>query len=270
MTYRQFLVFALAPGVAMLATLLIARTSAAGEPVAGQVRRAAAVVLGLAVGAAVYTTPWDGWMIRRSVWWYRPDSVVDTALRVPVEEYLFMVGMTLLVGCWTVLVALPPAGGPPEPLAWWRRPVAAAGWLLLAGCGATAAVLSPRALYLGSALAWFCPPLALHSAVGADVLRAVHGLRLRGMALAPLLWVADGVAIHTGAWRVGSAHTVGLAVLGLPVEEIVFYFLTSMLIVDTVLLLGHPQVRARLARGLMRAVQGTHRRVWSPVAPTRS
>jgi lycopene beta-cyclase len=255
MTYRQFLVFALAPGVATVATLLVARISAAGEPAAGRVRRAAAVVVGLAVGAAVYTTPWDGWMIRRSVWWYPPDSVVDTAVRVPVEEYLFMVGMTLLVGCWTVLVALPPAGGPPqplappEPLASWRRPVAAAGWLLLAGCGVTAAALSPRALYLGSALAWFCPPLALQSAVGADVLRAVHGLRLRGMALAPLLWVADGVAIHAGAWQVGSAHTVGLAVLGLPVEEIVFYFLTSMLIVDTVLLCGHPQVRARLARG---------------------
>ena len=118
------------------------------------------------------------------VWWYPPDSVVDTATQVPVEEYLFMVEMTLLVGCWTVLVALPPAGGPPGPLASWRRPVCAAGWLLLAGCGATAAALSPRALYLGSALAWFGPPLALQSAVGADVLHAAHALRLRGMALA--------------------------------------------------------------------------------------
>src|SRR5215475_10155394 len=89
MTYRQFLVFALAPGVAIVTTLLIARISAAGEPAAGRVRRDAAVVLGLAVGAVVYTTPWDGWMIRRSVWWYPPDSVVDTAVRVPVEEYLF-------------------------------------------------------------------------------------------------------------------------------------------------------------------------------------
>ena len=149
MTYRQFLVFGLAPGTAVIATLLIARIGAAGEPAAGRVRRAAAVVLGLAVGAAVYTTPWDGWMIRRSVWWYPPDSVVDTATRVPVEEYLFMVGMTLLVGCWTVLVALPPTGGARGPLASWRRPVCAAGWLLLAGCGATAAALSPRALYVG-------------------------------------------------------------------------------------------------------------------------
>jgi lycopene beta-cyclase len=249
MTYRQFLVFGLAPGVAVVATLLIARIGAAAEPAAGRMRRTAAVVLGLAVGAAVYTTPWDGWMIRRAVWWYRPDSVVDTVTRVPAEEYLFMVGMTLLVGCWTVLVALPPAGGPPGPLASWRRPVCAAGWLLLAGCGATAAALSARALYLGSALAWFGPPLALQSAVGADVLHAAQALRLRGMALAPLLFVADGVAIYGGAWQVSSAHTVGLAVVGVPVEEIVFYFLTSMLIVDTVLLCGHPQIRARLVRG---------------------
>jgi lycopene cyclase domain-containing protein len=56
-------------------------------------------VLGMAVVALVYTTPWDNAIIAMGVWGYDPALVWGITLGwVPLEEYLFYVLQTILTG----------------------------------------------------------------------------------------------------------------------------------------------------------------------------
>jgi lycopene cyclase domain-containing protein len=248
MTYRLFLVLYLAPGVLLAMAALGGRLRYDGAVLpAVMVRRGIPAVAVLVLAAVAFTTPWDSWLIGNSVWSYPAGSVMGTLAGVPFEEFLFMAGQTVLTGCWALAVSARPATAGTRTLQPWRRPVGTVLWLLAAAAGAAVAAVLPHALYLGSILAWFGIPLALQAAAGADVLRAARAHRLRGLAITPLLWAGDAVAIHAGAWTIGPAHTVGLGVLGLPLEEAVFFLLTNVLIVNSVVLVSHPQMHRRLA-----------------------
>jgi lycopene cyclase domain-containing protein len=52
------------------------------------------------------------------------------------------------------------------------------------------------------------------------------------------LWIVDRVAIGLGVWTLSDRHTTGLAVplLGLPVEEALCFFLTSLFVVQGLVL----------------------------------
>ena len=245
MTYREFLLAVLVPLLVAAAGLLVRRYRSAGAAARRRVRRGGVLVAVLAVVAMVYTMPWDRWLIQHAVWWYPKDSVLGTIGLVPIEEYLFMIGQTLITGCWVLSVA---SRGEPVlsvPSGRWRRPVAASGWLLVSALGVLLC-LHPHTLYAGAILVWFGPLLAVQSGVGADVLRAARPVRLLALATTVLLWIADDIGIRTGAWRLGAAHTIGLRPWGLPVEEALFFVATNLLIVDSVLLLDSPVVWRRL------------------------
>jgi lycopene cyclase domain-containing protein len=220
----------------------------------------------LPITALVYTTPWDSWLIRNSVWGYPPGSILGTVFGVPLEEYTFMLGMTVLTGCWALGQAVRASaasagaakaagtarpGGPRAPESGRNarlRVLAASGWLAAAVAGAVAAAVQPHALYLGSQLAWFGAPLALQAACGADRLRAARRLRLAGLATTPVLWVADAVGIALGAWHISPDSTVGLRVSVLPLEEATFFLLVNVLIVNSVVLWLDPLMSRQLGR----------------------
>lgn len=193
-------------------------------------------VLGMALVALVYTTPWDNYLVAHRIWWYRPAWVLGVNLGwVPVEEYAFFVLQTLLTGGWTLLVlrwsrdqAQPPAAGglgirrmsTLTALAAW-----AAGLLaLLAG--------PPRFTYAGLILIWALPPLALQAAFGADLL----WLRARALLLSlavptTYLILADAVAIRTGTWIINPRLSLSTRVAGFPLEEALFFMVTNTLVV---------------------------------------
>ncbi|GAA3804570.1 lycopene cyclase domain-containing protein [Streptomyces phyllanthi] len=260
MTYRDFLATVLLPLLLVVAALLAVRHRRLPGDLRAGVRRGLVTVGILTVVAVVWTTPWDRWLILHGVWGYPPGSVLGTVAEVPVEEYLFMVGQTVLTGCWTLYVTAgvpepPPADAP------WRRPAACAGWLATACAGWLLTTHQPT-LYLGAILLWFAPPLALQSAAGADVLRAARADRLRALALTPVLWAADALAIHAGTWRISETHTMGFAPFGLPLEEAVFFLATNLLVVDSVLL-----VRAATVRERTDAVVGRTRQPKAAIEP---
>ncbi|MGW1024839.1 lycopene cyclase domain-containing protein [Streptomyces sp. NPDC002577] len=243
MTYGVFLMTILLPLLLVVLTLLVVRHRSLPADERAGVRRGLMTVGVLAVVAVVWTTPWDRWLIVHGVWGYPPGSVIGTVVRVPIEEYLFMVGQTVLTGCWTLFVTARAPEPQPAKDAWWR-PACCAGWLT-AACAGWLLTTHQQALYLGAILLWFAPPLALQAAAGADVLRAARADRLRGLAVTPVLWAADALAIHAGAWRISDAHTVGFAPGGLPLEEAVFFLATDLLVVDSVLLVRAATVRER-------------------------
>jgi lycopene cyclase domain-containing protein len=263
--YRTFLAAVLAPQVAASAALLGARLAAGGPGRRRELRRGLVLTGVLVVVAVGYTLPWDRWLIVHAVWSYPAGSVLGTVAQIPVEEYLFMIGQTLMIGMWSLVVvsaagALSDSGAVSDADAvsdtgaarhTRRRALCGAAWLAAAAAGVAFAATG-RGFYLGAILVWYAPPLALQAAVGADALRRARGTRLAALAPTALLWVSDAVAIHEGAWRIGAAHTLGFAVFGLPLEEAVFYLLTNLLVVDSVILLADGRVHARLARRLRR------------------
>lgn len=196
--------------------------------------RAGAHLAAMSLVALLYTTPWDNYLVWRGVWGYGPDRVLGTLGYVPVEEYLFFVLQPLLAGLW--LYRLLPADA---------RPASnGARWTGTAVCAAmtvAGAMLLGReeGTYLGLILVWAAPVLALQWAWGGGAIWA----RRRAWALGTLvptgyLWIADAWAIRDGIWRISPAHTLGLSIGPLPLEEAVFFLLTTLLVVQGLLLLA--------------------------------
>jgi lycopene beta-cyclase len=276
MTYLQFhLVFIIPPLVLLMARL--PRASAVLGP------RACWTLPAIAVIALVYTTPWDNYLVYRGIWWYGPDRVIGAIGYVPVEEYLFFVLQPLLTGAWTyeVLVrsgwgragagrsrtATNQAGGegnasPDEqadtaagivlrsvflPLPTGGRALGIVLYLLAASAGALALTYT-RGVYLGLILVWAAPVLAAQWAfVARAVLRAPRAF-VTAVAVPTLyLWFADRIAIGAGIWSISPEYTTGLHLLGLPVEEALFFLVTNLLVVQGVLLFLDPHLVTRRA-----------------------
>ena len=46
--------------------------------------------------AVFYTTPWDSFIIKNGIWFYDQNKIIGTILRIPIEEYFFMIIQTLI------------------------------------------------------------------------------------------------------------------------------------------------------------------------------
>ena len=243
-TYLEFHLAFTLPPLAVLA-LLQGRTRERWWPLA------------LLVGIAfVYTTPWDNYLVARGVWSYPPGRVLATVGWVPVEEYAFFVIQTLMAGLWLRLFqARWPA--PPEPPGdgasgadLRARVVGTAVFLALSLAGAAMVVGAGHWLYLGLILAWACPVLALMWGVGGHLVWARR--RLVAVTVVPVslyLWAADWFAItQAGIWEITDATRTGAELFRLPVEEALFFAVTSLLVAQGLVMLETPAVLGPLAR----------------------
>jgi lycopene cyclase domain-containing protein len=187
----------------------------------------------LIVIALVYTTPWDNYLVATRVWWYNPELVVGITLGwVPLEEYLFFALQPLMIGLWLLLLArrLPV---PSENNGRSARVIAVS----LAGAIWLAAVIIlftgwQPGTYLALELAWALPPILLQLIFGADIL--FRHRRLVLLTIIPVtlyLGLADTVAIAGGTWTIDPAQSFGILLGGiLPVEEFVFFLLTTIVV----------------------------------------
>ncbi len=227
MTYWEFHLVFILPALGMLA-LLGWRSGA----VTGQ---ALAWMAGMSIVALVYTTPWDNYLVARGVWSYSPDRVQATIGWVPVEEYFFFLVQPLLTGLWLFLVLTrrPPASDRPPP---WLPPVIMAGVALLA-LGGAGLLFTDSGFYLGLILAWTAPVLALQLFVGRSMFWTHRHALLWAVSVPTLyLWVCDRLAIGLGIWHISDRFTTGIALVGLPIEEAVFFLVTNLMVVQGLLL----------------------------------
>ncbi|THE64176.1 lycopene cyclase domain-containing protein [Salinadaptatus halalkaliphilus] len=189
------------------------------------------VLVGLAV---VYTTPWTNHLIPAGVWWYGDGAVLATIWHTPVEEYLFFVLQPVLTGLW-LFQFLDVVDRPLEVSLRHRATgvagglvVCLAGWFLLG---------STTTYYLGWLLFWAGPILAIQWGFGLPYLREVWPMVGLAVAVPTLyLWVVDRIAIELGIWMISSTQTTGIALLGLPIEEALFFLLTNVFIVQGLVL----------------------------------
>ncbi len=193
-----------------------------------------AATAALAVVALLWTAPWDEYLVRTGVWSYGPDRVLATVGSVPAEEYAFVVLLVVLVAAWGLRTGRLPS-----------RPVVARGsrahgalaWIAVAAVGAGAVVAGGQLRYLGLLLVWVAPPLALQRAVAGDLLRPrLTDRLLLALPVAGWLCVADRLALADGIWSITPASSTGVLLLGLPLEEALFFLLTSVLVADGLVL----------------------------------
>lgn len=251
MTYMQFLlVFIVAPWLILL--FLTARDRRRGRQVPPCLRNLpvwAAIAL-LCLVALVYTTPWDNYGVATEVWSYPPERLVGITFGwVPLEEYMFFVLETLLVGQWLFFLAGRLPCPPPLPAKGATRALLA---LIAATWVASVAVLVlgwRPGTYSAILLVWFLPPLMLQVAVGGPAI--VRHWRLVLLALVPAsLWLGstDALAIGSGIWAISEEQTVGILFGPLPFEEGLFFTVTAMLIVGGLVAVQAEESLQRLPR----------------------
>lgn len=231
MTYGQVLLWFVVPPIILLLPWGLSGLRAYGV-------RGWWSVPAVALIAFLYATPWDNYLIWRGVWNSPPDRIVGRILHVPVEEYGFFVLQPLLTGAWfgVVLRRLRlqplPAGSNTGALAW--TGVLAAGIALWSRSGT---------LYLGTLLAWAALPLAGMWWYRGRWLR--RNLIPMAAAVIPptlYLWWVDRLALAEGTWFLSPDHTVGVSIVGLPIEEALFFLLTNILVVTGMGLFLEPSI----------------------------
>ncbi len=226
-----------------------------------------AIIAAHCIIALVYTTPWDNYLVATHVWWYHPELVTGVVIGwVPIEEYTFFILQPILAGLWLVFLARrltpPPATLKTANAGLWRwgsLALLAVVWSVAVGILMTG---SQPLTYLALLMGWALPPLMLQVAFGGDILR--HYRKLLLWTIIPVtvyLCVADALAIESGTWTINPEQSVNIFIGGLPIEEVIFFLMTNVMIsVGTTLALARQsQERApRSVLSLLNRLAGRH------------
>jgi len=281
MTYFAFLFWFLVLPLAVLALLTYRdKRSGARLPQGFSSWSPAIVVAVHVIVAVVYTTPWDNYLVANSVWWYDPALVTGVVIGwVPIEEYTFFVLQTTAMGLWLLLLArhLPLEGSPQFPANYEGATVSfmsegrrlrIASSLTLAGLWSVsvAILLSgwQGGTYLALILVWAIPPMLLQLVFGADILWSRRRLLFWTLASATVyLCIADAFAISSGTWTIDPAQSTGLKLGVLPVEEMLFFLVTNIMVTFGITLLLDKRSVQRAPRamiGMLDSLQKGHQK----------
>lgn len=185
--------------------------------------------------ALIYTTPWDNYLVATGVWYYNPELVTGITIGyVPIEEYTFFVVETILSGMWWWFLArrIPE---PTQPF----KPSKAGRIIAFSVLFAVWAVFtylfffgSEEWTYLSIILFWALPAIFPQFIFGADILWHYRKLVFIAVFIPGLyLSLTDIVALTDTTWSISKSQTTGVLFFGiLPLEEVLFFFITNVLI----------------------------------------
>ncbi len=198
--------------------------------------------------AVIYTTPWDNYLVATGVWYYNPKLVTGLVIGyVPIEEYTFFVLETILSGLWWWFLARRLSPAPASSSGFTKNKLVTYFsisllsflWLLSIYLFFFGDV---QWTYLSITLFWALPALILQALFGADILWRYRKL-VAGSILVPGIYLSlmDIVALRATTWSISPRQTTGILFFGiLPLEEVLFFFLTNALITfGLTLLLAH-------------------------------
>jgi lycopene cyclase domain-containing protein len=185
--------------------------------------------------AVLYTTPWDNYLVATGVWYYNPKLVTGLVLGyVPIEEYTFFVVETILAGLWWWFLARRLSQPQVEfksnrPLTYVSSSVLIALWLIFTYLFFFGAA---KWTYLSITLFWALPAILPQLLFGADILWHYRKLVFWAIMIPGVyLSLTDIVALKETTWAISPTQTTGILFFGiLPLEEVVFFFITNILI----------------------------------------
>jgi len=243
MTYFGFLIrFLFIP---IIVFIIITLVDTRNGKTAGGFRNGKAVWAAIAIHvllAVTYTTPWDNYLVATGVWYYNPALVTGIVLGyVPIEEYTFFVVETILAGLWWWFLSrrMPiPSGefNPNQRLIQFASGMLIVIWLIftyLFFFGDT------KWTYLSIILFWALPAILPQLLFGADILWFFRKLVFWAIMVPGMyLSLMDIVALKDTTWSISPTQTTGILFFGiLPLEEVVFFFITNILITFGITLL---------------------------------
>lgn len=196
--------------------------------------------------AMVYTTPWDNYLVYKGVWGYGSERVLAVIGYVPIEEYLFFILQTLISGFLSLYVLCVKSNLIKTNFKCPRKKLALSlltiFWLITFSF-----LYFDKSLYLGLILTWALPVMLLQWFFGYEYL--VQNIKVVfSLIFVPTiyLWFADWVAIDLmSIWTISEKYTLGVSVFGLPIEEMVFFLMTNIMVVQGLTLLLHPECQKR-------------------------
>jgi len=201
--------------------------------------RAAWTAIGLHVILAVlYTAPWDNYLVATGVWYYNPKLVSGLLIGyVPIEEYTFFVVETILAGLWWWFLArrfsLTP--NPNRQFLRNRKLIYLSTCILISAWFLFTYLFffgDAKWTYLSIIFFWALPPVIIQLLFGADILWHYRKLLFWAI-LVPgtYLSLTDIVALKETTWSIAQSQTTGVLFFGiLPLEEVIFFFITNVMI----------------------------------------
>lgn len=185
--------------------------------------------------ALIYTTPWDNYLVATGVWYYNPDLVTGIVFgHVPVEEYTFFVVETILAGLWWWFLARrlsPPSSSfqPNKKIIQITSVLLVVVWMIFTYLFFFG---DEKWTYLSIILFWALPAILPQLLFGADILWHYRKLVFWAiMVPGTYLSLMDIVALSDTTWSISKSQTTGILFFGiLPLEEVVFFFITNVLI----------------------------------------
>jgi lycopene cyclase domain-containing protein len=225
--------------------------------------------------AVIYTTPWDNYLVATGVWYYSPELVTGIVIGyVPIEEYTFFIVETILSGLWWWFLAR--RLSPPSAELRSRRSIiyVSTGLLFAVWCLFTYLFFFGDVTwtYLSIILFWALPPIMLQLLFGADILWHYRKLVFWAI-LVPGLYLSlmDIVALTETTWSISPSQTTGILLFGiLPLEEVLFFFITNVLITFGITLLLAYASQEQLAAIRTRVQAWRQRAIAAPRAQSRS
>jgi putative membrane protein len=201
--------------------------------------------------APTYTFLWDNYLVANRIWWYKESLVSGIILWwVPLEEYVFFVLQPLLGGLVLLFILRRIkyyVDGSPDYASWRKTPLLLI--ILLWSLSLVGFLSSEPALRYGSLeILWALPPIALQVAFGGDILRKNWAIVVLNISfLTAYLSIADSFAIWNGTWTIDPTQSLDLLIGKiLPLEELLFFFLTNTLITFGILLFISREGRERI------------------------
>ncbi|CAO1633242.1 unnamed protein product [Sympodiomycopsis kandeliae] len=256
-SYPRFHVYFTLPATAILYFL--------NRPFLTQLDKAKLVLLPCI--AFVWTTPWDNELVRQRAWRYPRSCVIGTIGYVPYEEYFFFIiqsVMTTLFVNFTSRWLLPTLYIFQSPSERGRKAFTPSN-LSLVACSATfvAGCILTRpqqhSYYLGMILWWASIPLGLlfwgtSAFVARMPWRGGKTVFLFSLLLPTFyLWACDLFALKRGTWHINEATSFNVfPIPELPIEEMIFFLLTNLLLViasltfDRCIALGRLQIGTKI------------------------
>jgi len=95
-------------------------------------------------------------------------------------------------------------------------------------------------------LSWALVPVIIQAAFGADILLPYWRSLLLIILMPTLyLWLLDAVALAGGTWVIDPTQTTGWKLGVIPIEELLFFFMTNMIIALSMMLMCSPAGKER-------------------------
>ena len=199
----------------------------------------------LALVAFIYTTPWDNYLVASGIWFYDPSKIIGIVYGyVPLEEYSFFILETLLI-CLVASLLIQfnyidlhfSYHSSSSSLKMVVLGLLSSIWIL---CLFSYLLNINSMKYMNLLFLWALPPIILQLIIGWDVL--LHNkLKLTKIIFLATLYLSltDAYAIYSGIWTINATYTIGLIFFVIPVEEILFFLITVILILNGYILITY-------------------------------